>query len=96
MGGMVDTALNHGGELSSFVHIMDRMPNTNCQDPCVWFKGFMQARRELLKSGFQCLDTSGTGSRAGIWIQLANEGNWDLTRPIKVFSGGYWGSQVIS
>lgn len=92
-GFMVDTALNHGPDLSSFAPILKKMKNPNEQDEKTWFLDFCEARRQLLKSGFEDLDTSGTGDRAVLWAMLT--GNPNLTRPIKCYNG-YWGSQTIN
>ena len=94
VGAMFDTALNHGGELSSFKHITDRMRSQE-GDEGTWLKNFCEARRALLKSGYADLDTSGTGDRASIWVKLVDERNWDLARPIDV-AKGYWGRQRIA
>ena len=91
---MYDTALNHGGSVNSFGHIVKKMRDPNARDEGAWIKDFCAARKALLKSGFQDLDTSGTGDRANIWIKLVDEGNWSLARPIKV-ARGYWGANLV-
>ena len=97
IGAMYDAALNHGAEPSSFKKIEQGMANQGAGDEGRWIKDFMESRYKLLKSGYQDLDTSGTGARARIWQQLVNEKNWQLARPINVYSGAgaYWGKQYI-
>jgi hypothetical protein len=91
LGLMYDTALNHGGSVNSFNHIVKKMRNPGGGTEGAWIKDFCAARKALLKSGFQDLDTSGTGDRANIWAKLVDEGNWTLERPIRV-ARGYWGN----
>ena len=97
IGAMYDTSLNHGSEPSSFKKIEQGMSDRNSGDEGRWIKDFMESRFKLLKSGYQDLDTSGTGARARIWQQLVNEKNWRLDRPIAVYNGkgAYWDSQFI-
>ena len=45
------------------------MGDRNAGDEGRWLKDFMESRYKLLKSGYQSLDTSGTGARARIWQQ---------------------------
>ena len=94
LGLMYDTALNHGGSVNSFSYIVKKMRNPNGGTEGAWIQDFCAARKALLKSGFQDLDTSGTGDRANIWARLVDEGNWELTRPIKV-AKGYWGANLV-
>jgi hypothetical protein len=94
-GFMVDVALNHGPDIESFQPILRKMRNPKETDELKWFLDFCEARRQLLKSGFEDLDTSKTGDRATLWSDLAKQKNFDLFRPIKCFNG-YWGSQVIT
>lgn len=98
IGAMYDTALNHGGGMSSFRPILSRMGSPAAGDEGQWIKNFMEARFQLLRSGYQSLDTSGTGARARIWQKLVDERNWDLRRPIDVYSGAgaYWGRQRVA
>lgn len=93
-GFMVDTALNHGSDMSSFSPILKGMKNQNETDEKKWFLDFAESRRKLLKSGFQSLDTSKTGDRCTLWTKLMDDGNVNLVRPIKCFRG-YWGDQII-
>jgi hypothetical protein len=94
-GFMVDVALNHGPDIESFQPILRKMHNPKETEEIVWFLDFCEARRQLLKAGFQDLDTSKTGDRATLWSEIAKHGNLNLKRPIDCFTG-YWGSQVIS
>ena len=95
-GFMIDTALNHGANLESFAPILNKMKNKNETDENKWFLDFCESRRQLLKSGFEDLDTSGTGDRAVLWATLMKQGNLNLKRPIKCDTGDYyWGSQTI-
>lgn len=93
-GFMVDTAINHGANMESFSPVIKRMQNPNASDPGEWLGDFMKTRRELLKSGFQHLDTSKTGDRCKLWRALLKEGNLDLKTPIRAREG-YWGKNVI-
>jgi hypothetical protein len=90
IGAFFDVALNHGAEPTSFKYITDRMQNQNAGDEARWLLDFLESRRKILKSGYQHLDTSGTGDRCGIWKKLVDERNWNLDRPITV-ANGYWG-----
>jgi len=94
-GFMVDTSLNHGANLESFAPILNKMKNKNETDEATWFLDFVEARRQLLKSGFQDLDTSKTGDRCTLWADLFKQGNTLLDRPIKAYRG-YWGDQTIN
>lgn len=88
-GFMVDTAINHGANLESFKPILKKMTKqpANEQD---WLAEFISAREHLLKSGFQDLDTSGTGDRCKLWRRLLADNNLALSRPIIAYPG-YWG-----
>ncbi|AGE56228.1 chitosanase [Paramecium bursaria Chlorella virus NE-JV-1] len=90
-GYMVDVALNHGSNMESFGPIIKKMRNKNETDESKWFLDFVEARRQLLKVGFQDLDTSKTGDRATLWANLFKTGNVELKRPMKLFRG-YWTS----
>jgi len=90
-GFMIDTALNHGSDMSSFNPILKAMKNKDEMDEATWFLDFCEARRKLLKAGFQELDTSGTGYRCTLWADLFKTGNVNLVRPMKLFKG-YWTS----
>lgn len=89
-GFMVDTAINHGPGLSSFTPIIRKMRNKSEPDELKWCLDFCEARRQLLKAGFQSLDTSGTGDRCVLWADIIKSGNVRLKRPITVYNG-YWG-----
>ena len=97
LGAIFDTAINHGANYSSFKHVINLMSQPSTANEGAWIKSFMDARFQLLRSGFQDLDTSGTGARARIWQKLVDESNWDLRRPIDVYSGpgAYWGKQRV-
>ena len=88
-GFIVDTAINHGPDLESFQVILNKMKNKNNGDEKEWFKDFAQARHDILESGFEDLDTSGTGDRCTLWLGLGEQGNWELKRPIQPYAG-YW------
>eukprot|EP00731_Ephydatia_muelleri_P022838 Em0015g421a len=90
-GFIVDTAINHGPDLESFQVILNKMKNKNNGDEKEWFKDFAQARHDILESGFEDLDTSGTGDRCTLWLYLGlgEQGNWELKRPIQPYAG-YW------
>ncbi|AGE50117.1 chitosanase [Acanthocystis turfacea Chlorella virus Canal-1] len=93
-GYIVDVALNHGANLESFGPILKGMKNKDEQDEAKWFLDFVEARRKLLKRGFEDLDTSKTGDRCTLWANIFKEGNTSLARPIECFKG-YWGDAVI-
>ena len=90
-GFMVDTALNHGSDMSSFNPILKAMKNKDEMDEATWFLDFCNSRRKLLKSKFQDLDTSGTGDRCTLWSELFQTGNVNLNRPMVLYKG-YWTS----
>jgi hypothetical protein len=89
-GFLVDVALNHGPDMDSFRPVLKEMKRQP-SDETEWLREFATARASLLKSGFQDLDTSKTGDRCGLWLDLLDAGNTDLRRPIKC-AKGYWGS----
>lgn len=94
-GFMVDTALNSGSNMDSMKPILKKMKKPNETDEMLWFYDFVEARRKLLKSGFEDLDTSKTGDRCVLWREIAKSGNLTLTRPIECFKG-YWGKATIN
>ena len=97
-GFLVDTAINHGADMGSFRPILDRMDKAadgvDEADEADWLRRFVGARKRLLKSGFQDLDTSGTGDRCALWMRLLKEGNLALRPPIKA-RAGYWGRGLV-
>lgn len=96
-GFMLDTAINHGAGMSSFADIMKRMPPgvRETRDELDWMHAFIDARYGMLKSGYQQLDTSGTGDRCKLWRGLLDDSNFALARPIAAYRG-YWGTQLIA
>ena len=96
-GFMVDTAINHGADMSSFDTILKRMPAgaRESKDEIVWMNAFIDTRYDMLKSGFQHLDTSKTGDRCKLWRQMLDEGNYALAKPIMAYKG-YWGSKIVA
>ncbi|AGE54220.1 chitosanase [Paramecium bursaria Chlorella virus NY2B] len=93
-GFMIDVALNHGANMESFEPILKNMKNREEKDEAKWFLDFCEARRKLLKSGFQQLDTSKTGDRCTLWANIFKSGNVGLKRPIQCFDG-YWGKNFV-
>ena len=94
-GFMVDAAINHGGDLGSIDPILKRMSRPTEPDEKKWLDDFMNARRVMLRSGFQDLDTSRTGDRCVLWKSILDAGNAALTRPV-TYGKGYWnGGGVI-
>jgi len=89
-GFMVDVAINHGPDLSSFMPILRKMRNKSEPDELRWCLDFCEARRQLLKAGYQSLDTSGTGDRCILWSDIIKSNNLHLKRPITC-ANGYWG-----
>jgi hypothetical protein len=89
-GFVVDVAINHGPDLSSFMPILRKMRNKSEPDELRWCLDFCEARRQLLKAGYQSLDTSGTGDRCILWSDIIKSGNVRLKRPMTVYNG-YWG-----
>ena len=89
-GFMVDVAINHGPGLSSFMPILRKMRNKSEPDELRWCLDFCDARRQLLKAGYQSLDTSGTGDRCVLWADIIKSNNLQLKRPIQCHAG-YWG-----
>lgn len=90
-GFMVDTAINHGANLESFGKVLKRMQRPDASDETAWLVDFMNTREKMLKSGYEDLDTSKTGDRCKLWLQLLKEKNLTLAKPIKPFRG-YWGN----
>lgn len=94
-GFMLDTAINHGANMDSLDVIMRRMPAAarESKDERTWVLAFAEARRKLLASGYDNLDTSGTGHRCTLWAQAITD-NPTLATPYKAFKG-YWGSFTL-
>eukprot|EP00731_Ephydatia_muelleri_P005255 Em0002g1431a len=88
-GFILDAAINHGPDIEAYQVIFDEMLNKNNPDEKEWFKDFAETRRLILARGYEHLDTSNTGDRSTLWANMANENNWNLTRPIQPFEG-YW------
>ena len=88
-GFIVDTAINHGADLGAFNVVFDKMKNKHSENEKEWFKDFARTRHEILKSGFEHLDTSSTGDRCKMWLRLGEQDNWELKRPIQPYKG-YW------
>lgn len=93
-GFLVDTAINHGADMPSFSKVIKRMNKASSEDQVDWLEDFMKTRQKMLKSGFECLDTSKTGDRCKLWHGILKAGNTELARPIKAYNG-YWGRNVV-
>lgn len=93
-GFMLDTAVNHGANRESFQPIINRMRRPDARDERAWLEDFARARMDLLRSGYQELDTSGTGDRCRLWLPLLAD-NPDLRPPIKAYKG-YWGKFTLT
>ena len=89
-GFMVDVAINHGPDLMSLTPILRKMKNKSEPDEIRWILDFCEARRQLLKAGYQSLDVSGTGDRCVLWADIIKSNNLQLKRPITCHPG-YWG-----
>lgn len=89
-GFMVDVCINHGPGMSSLMPILRKMRNKSESDELKWVLDFVEARRQLLKAGYQSLDTSGTGDRCVLWSDIIKSNNLHLKRPITC-TNGYWG-----
>lgn len=93
-GFVLDTVINHGADMDSVQPIIDRMSaKRDSGDETAWMLDFAEARRRMLKSGYDNLDTSHTGDRATLWAELVRD-NPDLRTPIDAYEG-YWGSFTI-
>lgn len=92
-GFMVDTAINSGAEYNSLMYIVKRMKNPDAKDEVAWVKDFAETRKKILKSGYQDLDTSKTGDRCDLWLDLLKT-NPSLHVPFRAFKG-YWGDYTI-
>ena len=89
-GFILDAAINHGPDIEAYQVIFDEMKNKNNPDEKEWFKDFAATRHNILASGYEHLDTSNTGDRSTLWLNMANvDNNWNLARPIQPFEG-YW------
>lgn len=93
-GFLVDTAINHGADMPSFTKILKRMERPDHVSEREWLEDFMRTRKKMLKSGFESLDTSKSGDRCKLWMEILKLGNTGLQRPIKAFEG-YWGRYTI-
>ena len=89
-GFIVDTAINHGPDLMSLTPILRKMKNKSEPDELRWILDFCEARRQLLRAGYQSLDISGTGDRCVLWADIIRSNNLHLKRPINC-TNGYWG-----
>lgn len=89
-GFIVDTAINHGPDMMSIIPILRKMKNKSETDEVKWILDFCEARRLLLKAGYQGLDSSRTGDRCTLWANIIKSNNIDLKRPITC-ANGYWG-----
>lgn len=92
-GFMLDTAINHGADLDSFMKIVKRM-TTEPKDERDWVTAFADAREKMLRSGYEDLDTSKTGDRCRLWKGLFKD-NPDLRVPIEAYKG-YWGKYSVT
>jgi hypothetical protein len=92
-GFMLDTAINHGADVGSFEPILDRMRKPRATDEAAWLADFADARKGMLRSGYDNLDTSRTGDRCDLWKALFRD-NPDLATPFKAHKG-YWGDFTI-
>ena len=93
-GFMVDTSINHGAEYGSLMDVVKRMRDPDAKDELAWFNDFADARKKMLKSGYQDLDTSKSGDRCDLWKDLAAKGNLKLGTPFEAYKG-YWGKYTI-
>jgi hypothetical protein len=93
-GFVLDTALNHGPDLAAFQKMFEKMRAPRSRDELAWLLDFMQAREDLLRSGFQHLDTTGTGDRCKLWRSIVESENYALARPMRACTG-YWGSYTL-
>lgn len=93
-GFILDTAINHGADMDSFKPIVQRMRHKDTKDELAWLEDFAQARLDLLRSGYQQLDSSGTGDRCRLWLPLFRD-NPNLAPPIKAYRG-YWGKFTLT
>jgi hypothetical protein len=96
-GFIVDTAINHGADMPSFNHILERMPAKlrDSKDELEWLTAFIDTRYTMLKSGYQHLDTSKTGDRCKLWKRLIDEQNYALRKPFEAYKG-YWGTHTVT
>ena len=79
--------------MDSFNKILKRMQRPDAVTEKEWLDDFMKTRRQMLKSGFEHLDTSKTGDRCRLWRELLKNGNTTLATPITAYSG-YWGKDT--
>ncbi len=89
-GFIVDTCINHGPDLMSLTPIIRKMKNKSEPNELKWILDFCEARRQLLRAGYQSLDTSGTGDRCVLWADIIRSNNVQLKKPITC-ANGYWG-----
>jgi hypothetical protein len=87
-GFIVDMSLNHGDCYSCMTAptwnvVWEKMKNKGATSEGEWLNDLIEARRQVLKSGYAGLDWSKSGDRCSIWKALV-AGNPTLTRPIKI------------
>lgn len=92
-GFMVDAYINHGS-YDSMMYIVKRMKDSGAKDEAAWVRDFADARKKILRSGFEDLDTSKTGDRCELWKQVQRD-NPGLRPPIRAYEG-YWGKYTIA
>lgn len=88
-GFIVDMALNHGpawywDSSRTWKRVFNEMTNPRDENETAWLLDLIEARRTVLKSGFQGLDWSKSGDRCSIWKELVERGNVTLSRPIRI------------
>lgn len=82
-GFMVDVCINHGADEHSLMPIVDLMDDNkrNTTDEVKCITAFAAARRKMLRSHENDLDTSHTGDRCTLWMKLFSD-NPSLATPI--------------
>ena len=88
-GWIVDCSLNHGDcrywdEADTWKVVFRKMRAKNATDEVSWLRDMMNARRTVLRSGYESLDWSKTGDRCNLWLDLLQKKNYELGRPIHV------------
>lgn len=87
-GFIVDMSLNHGDcrywkSANTWTEVLKKMRRPEETDVDAWLRDLMEARREILRSGFEGLDWSKTGDRCGLWLALLESKNVTLKTPFR-------------
>jgi hypothetical protein len=91
-GFMLDVCVNHGADMDSVMTLVRRMDEAdrNANDEIQWIVALAKKRRQRLRRRkAPIFDTSFTGDRCTLWLDLFS-GNPNLNTPFEVYKGYWW------